>query len=299
MKTTRPDAVVQLEPGVRRVLAGNASPMTYWGTNTYIVGTGNVAVIDPGPLNEAHQATILNALSPGEQISHIFVTHAHVDHSPLASHLANAVDAPVFAFGDAKAGRSEIMQELAGGWTSGGGEGVDHDFSPDQLIKDGETVHGKSWALTAHWTPGHFCNHMCFEFGDAVFTGDHIMDWASSLVSPPDGDLTDFMASTRRLEALDARIFYPGHGNPVDNPKERARWLLDHRYGREAEILSALTKGAATARQLCRGIYHDTDPALLPAAERNVFAHLIDLTQSGRITPQGVLSLNSSFALTD
>ena len=266
-----------LEPGIRRVLAPNPSPMTYRGTNTYLLGEGAVAVIDPGPAIPAHLQAIVDALQPGERISHIFVTHSHLDHSPLAAPLSAATGAAIHAFGDSMSGRSALMESLARAGQAGGGEGVDSAFAPQVLLRDGASVAGKGWTLTALWTPGHFGNHLSFEFGDAVFTGDLIMGWASSLVSPPDGDLTAFMASTRRLAARDDRVFYPGHGAPVDEPKARAEALISHRLRREAEILSHLGPRPKDIATLACAIYTDTPARLLPAAERNVFAHLIDL----------------------
>lgn len=295
MNTNRPKTIEWLENGVRRVLAGNPSAMTHWGTNTYIVGRGMVAVIDPGPDNPAHLDAILAALEPGESISHIFVTHSHVDHSPLAAPLSAATGAPVLAYGNATAGRSKVMEQLANSGLAGGGEGIDHGFAPDMTLSDGQTTSGTTWDLTAHWTPGHLGNHLSFSFGDMVFTGDHIMGWASSLVSPPDGDLADFMGSTRKLADLGARVFHPGHGAPIDDPAGRANWLIGHRLSRRQAILRALSDGAADANGLTQQIYVDVAPALIPAAERNVFAHLIELVQSGDARHDGPLSLTCSF----
>lgn len=295
MNTKRPKVVEWLETDVRRVLAGNQSPMTHWGTNTYIVGRRQVAVIDPGPDNTDHLVNILGALEPGETISHIFVTHSHVDHSPLAAALSAATGAPVLAYGDATAGRSDIMGQLAKTGLVGGGEGIDHGFAPDKTLADGQTVMGENWELTAHWTPGHLGNHLSFSFGNSVFTGDHIMGWASSLVSPPDGDLTDFMASTQKLADLGARVFHPGHGAPVGDPEGRANWLIEHRLSRRESILTALTDGPADAKTLTRQIYNDVPAQLLPAAERNVFAHLIDLVQTSDATAQNNIALSARF----
>ena len=287
---------VTLEAGLRRVVADNPSPMTYRGTNTYLVGTGDIAVIDPGPESGAHMLAILAALQPGEQITHIFVTHSHVDHSPLARPLAEATGAPVLAFGDSFAGRSAVMDKLAADGLAGGGEGVDASFKPDVLLADGETVAGESWALRALHTPGHFGNHLSFVWGDAIFCGDLVMGWASSLVSPPDGDLTDFMASCQRLAAQDWRVFHAGHGAPIEAPNARLAWLIEHRLGREAQILAALNAGAATAEALARAIYTDTPPALLPAATRNVFAHLVDLHRKNRVQARPELSAEALFS---
>lgn len=292
-----PGVPVTLEPGVRRVLAPNPSPMTFRGTNTYLLGAGSIAVIDPGPAIPSHLDAILAALSPGERITHILVTHSHVDHSPLARPLAEATGAPVLAYGDSRAGRSADMERLAAEGLAGGGEGVDAAFAPDERLADGETVAGAGWSVTGLWTPGHFGNHMSFASGDAVFTGDHVMGWASSMVSPPDGDLTAFMASCRALLARRDRVFYPGHGGAVRDPAARLRWLLSHRESRTEQILSALAAGPAAIPELTARIYHDVDPALLPAAERNVFAHLIDLSRKGRVVPSPRLAVDARYAL--
>ena len=286
-----------LEPGLRRVLAPNPSPMTYRGTNTYLLGTKGIAVIDPGPADPAHLKAILAALGPGQSVSHIVVTHTHLDHSPLARELSRATGAPVLAFGDATAGRSAVMQELAQSGLMGGGEGIDADFAPDRSVEDGARIDGDGWTLEVIHTPGHIGNHISLGWNDVCFTADHVMGWASSLVSPPDGDLTDFMASCARLAARDWRAFYPGHGAPVTDPAARLDWLITHRKSREAAILQQLAQGPADAKELAGAIYADTPAALLPAATRNVLAHLVDLHGKGRVAPQGALHAEARFSL--
>jgi len=286
-----------LAPGLRRVLAPNPSPMTYWGTNTYLLGHGRLAVIDPGPDDAAHLAAILGALGPGQSISHIFVTHSHLDHTPLAPRLAAATGAPVLAFGAAGAGRSAVMERLARTGEIGGGEGVDAGFAPTRRLADGEEVAGDGWRITAHWTPGHFGNHMCFQSGDTVFSGDLVMGWASTLISPPDGDLTQFRAACARLARLAPARLLPGHGAPVADPAARIAWLLAHRQAREAAILRHLADGPSDADTLARRIYTDTAPALMPADARNVLAHLIDLMQTDRVAALSPLSRTTRFAL--
>jgi glyoxylase-like metal-dependent hydrolase (beta-lactamase superfamily II) len=286
-----------LEPGLRRIVAPNPSPMTYRGTNTYLLGSTDIAVIDPGPESPAHLEAILAAIEPGQRISHIIVTHTHLDHSPLARPLAARSGAEIWAFGPATAGRSPVMQGLAEAGLMGGGEGVDHDFSPDHTLTDGEMLESQGWALQALHTPGHIGNHLCLAWGDACLTADHVMGWATSLVSPPDGDLTDFMTSCEKLGARQWRVFYPGHGAPVTDPTARLDWLVAHRRAREASILEALTAGPATAEELARLIYTETPAALLGAARRNVLAHLVDLTGRGRVGPQGALQADARFSL--
>lgn len=285
-----------LAPGLRRILAPNPSPMTHWGTNTYLVGEREVAVIDPGPDHAGHMAEILRAAGAG-RISHILVTHAHLDHAPLARPLSRATGAPVLAYGGHRAGRSEVMQRLAAEGLAGGGEGVDAAFAPDETLADGVVVSGEDWTLTAHWTPGHFGNHLCFSWEGAVFTGDLVMGWASSLVSPPDGDLTDFMASCAYLQTLDAEVFHSGHGAPIDAPAERLDWLIGHRRDREAQILDALSHAPRTPSELTAALYSDTPVELHAAAQRNVFAHLVDLTGRGRVGAIPRLSPDATFML--
>ncbi len=286
---------VELEAGLRRITAPNPSPMTQHGTNTYLVGTSDIAVIDPGPHHEAHLRAILSALSPAQQITKIIVSHSHLDHSPLASPLSQVTGAPVLAFGDSTAGRSEIMSRLATEGLTGGGEGVDTAFQPDICLRDGDVIQGQGWSLEVLHTPGHLGNHVCLGWNNICFTADHVMGWASSLVSPPDGDLTDFMTSCERLKKRSWRVFYPGHGAAVTSPAARLEWLISHRLSREASILNALRDQPGTAASLTERIYTDTPTRLLPAAQRNVFAHLIDLYGKYMVTPDGSLTADATF----
>ncbi len=287
-----------LAEGLACVLAPNPSPMTFWGTNTYLLGKEALAIIDPGPNDPAHFDALLAAIA-SRPVTHVLLTHSHLDHSPMAAPLAKAVGAPVLAFGDSTAGRSAVMDQLARDGLTGGGEGIDRDFRPDVCLTDGETVSGPWGTLTAIHTPGHIGNHLCFQWNDVVFTGDHVMGWASSLVSPPDGDLTDFMASCVRLKDIQARAYYPGHGGPIHAPAERLDWLITHRLSREAQVLAALKTGPMEVVALTQQIYADVAPALLPAAARNVFAHLVDLSERGFVTAQPRLSQSAEFALTN
>jgi len=286
----------RLEPGVRRLVAPNPSPMTYRGTNTYLVGHRELAVIDPGPASEAHLEAILAALEPGQSISHIIVTHSHSDHSPLARPLAERTGAPILAFGGPQAGRSAVMAEIAASGLAGGGEGIDLGFAPDQTVEHGAVIEGDDWQLEVIHTPGHLGNHIALAMGDICFTADHVMGWATSLVSPPDGDLTDFMASCRRLRDRGWTTFHPGHGAPITDPAGRLDWLIEHRLSREAQILEALADGPSTTADLTRRIYTEVHPALLPAAERNVFAHLVDLTGQKRIETEHPLGIDAVFS---
>lgn len=279
-----------LAPGLRRVTAPNPSPMTYTGTQTYIVGEGRVTVIDPGPAMPAHLDAILATLQPGERVANILVTHSHLDHSPLARPLAEATGAPVLAAGPSEWGRSAVMTAL--GDAVGGGEGVDLDFTPDQQIAEGDNIDG----LRVLETPGHMANHLSFVWGDALFSGDLVMGWSTSLVSPPDGDMTAFFSSLEKLQVRTDQVYYPGHGDPVANPQARCAELIAHRRGREAQILSALSEtGPSSATTLARTIYTDVAPALLPAAARNVLAHLIDLTARARVASHSTIRADTLF----
>lgn len=287
----------QLQHGVRRILAPNASPMTYWGTNTYLVGQDAVAVIDPGPNDPAHLAAIQQA---APNITHIIVTHAHVDHTAGVAALAQAAGAPVYAFGPADRGQSDLMRALVAQGLTSGGEGVDRDFAPDVQLEDGQVIEGPDWQLQVIWTPGHIGNHISLRYGDAVLTGDHVMGWATSIVSPPDGDMGAFLASCDRLLAHSGdRVYYPGHGDPVTDPHDRVRWLIAHRKEREAQILSELRAGPMMPHQLVEIIYADIPKALFPAAERNVFAHLIDLHEREIVAVKGPVKVNQKFERTD
>lgn len=288
-----PGEVVWLGAQIRRIVAPNPSPMTFRGTNTYLLGRGEVTLLDPGPDSDAHFEAIEAALEPEERIGDILITHSHLDHSPLARRFRQ----PVYAFGTHLDGRSDVMIALDATGLAGGGEGIDAQFQPDHRIADGEIVEMSCGPVSAIWTPGHIANHMCFGFEDVLFSGDHVMGWATSLVSPPDGDLSAFMTSCARLQGHPARVFHPGHGAPVEAPQKRLSDLIGHRNGREAQILAALKDGPATIATLTERLYCEVPKALHPAAARNVFAHLIDLTSRGRVLPAPSLSFSATFQL--
>ncbi|MDT8853690.1 MBL fold metallo-hydrolase [Paracoccaceae bacterium Fryx2] len=291
-----PGRCLALELGLRRVLAPNPSPMTLWGTQTHLIGEGDVAVLDPGPALPGHLAAILAALRPGERIRHILVSHAHLDHSPLARPLAEATGAEVLAFGPATAGRSPQMQRLAEAGMAGG-EGVDHGFAPDRCLEDGERLEGDGWVLEAIHTPGHMGNHLCFAWGDRLFSGDHVMGWSSSLVSPPDGDMGAYLRALERLAARDWRVLHPAHGAPVPAPAARLAFLAEHRRQRETAILAALDEAPQrTLPALTARVYHDTPAALKPAAARNLLAHLIDLAERNLVIATPSLSADARFS---
>ncbi|MEJ8560675.1 MBL fold metallo-hydrolase [Yoonia sp. GPGPB17] len=287
---------VALAEDLTLVLAPNPSPMTYLGTNTYLLGNATLAVVDPGPDDPAHLQALKHAIA-GRPVSHILLTHSHLDHSPLSAALSAQTGAPIYAFGDSTAGRSTVMQQLARAGLAGGGEGIDHNFQPDKRLRDGEVLRATWGQIEAIHTPGHIGNHLCFAWRDAIFTGDHVMGWASSLVSPPDGDLTDFMTSCARLGTYEASTYYPGHGAPIAEPQARLNWLVSHRHNREAQILGALSEQPARVLDITLAVYHDIAPGLQAAAARNVFAHLVDLHQRGHVTARPDLSIAATFAL--
>jgi len=289
-----------LAPGLRVVTAPNAGPMTFTGTRSYLVGAGEVAVIDPGPDDPGHLAAIVAALAAGERIGTILVTHAHRDHSSGARALAARTGAPVLAHGDPAGGRSAAMAALAAAGGLGGGEGIDRRFRPDRAIGEGATVSGPGWTLTALHTPGHLGDHLSFAWAEAgaLFTGDTVMGWATPLISPPEGDLGAFRASLRRLAERGDAIYYPGHGPEVRNPRTLVAHILAHRSAREAAILDALARGPAAIPALVAEIYAATDPRLHPAAARNVLAHLIDLTERDLVEPEGTLTADATFRRT-
>ncbi|NOX72795.1 MAG: MBL fold metallo-hydrolase [Alphaproteobacteria bacterium] len=274
--------------------------MTFRGTNTYLLGEVDIAVIDPGPDHPAHLQAILGAVGAARKISHVFVTHSHVDHSPLARQLADMADAPVLALGDSWTGRSALMKRLSETAQLGGGEGVDADFKPDICLHEGEVISAREWSLGAITTPGHFSNHLCFDWieAHALFSGDHVMSWATTLVSPPDGDLTAFMNSLEKLQKRTAdQRYFPGHGAPLEDPHHMLAHQHAHRKSRESQILAALEDGAATPLALTGRIYTEIPEALIPMAARNVFAHLIDLVERNMARPLGPLSPEASFHL--
>ena len=270
--------------------------MTHTGTNTWLLSRGGrVVVIDPGPDLPAHRAAILAALEPGARVGAILVTHAHLDHSALVPSLAQATGAPVLAFGPEGTGQSPLMARLAAQGLGGGGEGLDLSFRPDERLADGQTLRLGGLEIEALHTPGHSANHLAFACEGLLFSGDHAMGWASSLVSPPDGDMGAYMASLRRLMERDWRRMLPGHGPEVEEPLTRLADLYRHRQTREAEVLAALAQGPADAPRLARAIYRETPPALIPAAERNVLAHLLDLSDRNRVTTPAPLTARSVF----
>ena len=270
---------IQLEPLVSRVLAPNASPFTYTGTQTHIVGDRDVAVIDPGPDDPAHLDALLRAIG-GRRVEAIVITHHHRDHSPAARPLAKATGAPIV-------GAAPFAPDYEGGRSDAA---FDRDYAPDHVLAEGEGVSGDGWTLTALATPGHTSNHLAFALPEtrALFSGDHVMGWSTSIVSPPDGDMADYMASLEKLMERDDRVYYPGHGEAVDNPQRLVRGMLGHRKQREGQILRLLRQGDdLTIAAMTARMYVGLNPRLLPAAERSVLAHLYDLRTRGLVREEG------------
>ena len=294
---TKPGDGGATQPAIRCVVAPNPSMMTQNGTNTYILGTGRVAIIDPGPAIDTHRTAILAALHPGESVSHILVTHAHLDHSGLAPSLSRALSAPVYGFGPAESGRTPAMQRLADLIPIGGGEGVDHAFIPDIAVADNERIGASTWEVQAIHTPGHMGNHLCFAAGDILFSGDHVMGWSTSLISPPHGDMTTYMDSLAKLARRSWSVFFPGHGAAVTDPSQRLAALIAHRRAREMALLAVLAQRPADIATLTRLVYPQIETRLVAAARRNVIAHLIDLEGRKLIAAAPVLGPDAVFSL--
>lgn len=284
---------VSVAPNVMRVTCANTGPFTFQGTNSYIVGSDTLAVIDPGPENDAHLQALLQAIN-GRTVSHIIITHTHIDHSPLAAHLKNHTGAKIVGSAPHFSAR-----ELHLGEVNALDASADRDYAPDAILADGELVEGSEWALQAISTPGHTANHLSFALNDTgiVFTGDHIMAWATSIVAPPDGSMNQYMDSLDKMLARDDRLYFPGHGGPVTSPKRFVRGLKTHRKMREGAILERLSKGDETIPEMVSQIYRSTDPRLHGAAGLSVFAQLEALIERGLVICDGDASLENRFKL--
>ncbi|MDH4412081.1 MAG: MBL fold metallo-hydrolase [Rhizobium sp.] len=274
---------VPVAEGVERLTAPNPSPFTFHGTNTYIVGDKSVCVIDPGPESDAHFEALMAALKDRE-VTHIAVSHTHRDHSPLARRLKAATGAVIVAEGPHRPSRPLFEGEL-----NPFAESSDTDFIPDIALADGQTVEGDGWRLTAVHTPGHTANHAAFALEDTgiLFSADHVMAWATSIVAPPDGAMADYMASLDRLLIREDRLYLPGHGGPVTEPQAFVRALRTHRRLRERAVLERIRKGDRLISDMVKVIYATTDPRLHGAAALSVLAHIEDLVEKGQITTDG------------
>lgn len=270
----------RVSPMIRRVVAGNPSAFTFHGTGTYIVGHGAVAVIDPGPLLDSHVDALVRALGR-ERVTHIVITHTHRDHSPAARPLKQATGAPTYGFGSHGSDRADGGGEVE--------EGADRDFVPDIRVRDGDRIEGDGWTLEAVHTPGHTSNHLCYALleENALFPGDHVMGWSTTVVSPPDGDMRAYMRSLERLRARSEEVFWPTHGPPIPEPRNFVAALLAHRHEREDQILACLAHDASTIPEMVEIMYADVGRHLHAAAARSVLSHLIHMAETGRVRCDG------------
>ncbi|MCZ4090007.1 MBL fold metallo-hydrolase [Sinorhizobium psoraleae] len=284
---------VTVADGVQRITVNNPGPFTFHGTNTYIVGRRSVAVIDPGPEDDAHFRALMAALD-GREVTHIAVSHTHRDHSPLARRLKAATGAIIVAEGPHRAARA-----LHAGETNPFAESSDMDFAPDITLPEGGRVDGDGWSLTAVMTPGHTANHAVFALDGTgiLFSADHVMAWATSIVAPPDGAMADYMASLEKLLQRDDRLYLPGHGGPVSEPGSFLRALRAHRKMRERSVLERIRSGDRKIPDMVKVIYATTDPRLHGAAALSVLAHLEDLVEQGRVETDGPPSLFGDYRL--
>jgi glyoxylase-like metal-dependent hydrolase (beta-lactamase superfamily II) len=288
-----PDTVKEVAPLVRAVAANNPSPFTFKGTVSYIIGRGKVAILDPGPDDDAHVAALLDAVR-GETVTHVFVTHTHRDHSPAVPKVKAATGAKVFAEGPHR-----LARPLHIGETRRLDASADMDFRPDVALADGETVSGDGWTVEALTTPGHTANHMAFAFkeSDLIFSGDHVMGWSTTIVAPPDGAMSDYMASLHKLAKRGEPLYLPGHGNPIRNAPRYVQHLIGHRLGREASILHRLGKGAADIPTIVKAVYIGLDPRLTGAAGLSVLAHMEELVARGAVLTDGPASITGTYRL--
>ena len=276
-----------VSPLIRRVVARNPGPFTLHGTGTYVVGHGRVAVIDPGPTLPEHIDALLHALR-GETIEQILVTHTHADHSPASAAVKQAAAAPTHGYGPHAAGAGPAVEE-----------GGDRAFVPDRVLRDGDTVSGPGWHLTAVHTPGHTSNHLCFALTEerVLFSGDHVMGWSTSVIAPPDGNMRDYLASLHKLLPRGDAIYLPTHGPAIPDPRTHVQAFIEHRREREAAILDRLAKGDTEISAIVRAVYVGLAPALLRAAGRSVLAHLIELVAEGRVASDGTPTVEARYRL--
>ena len=287
-------AVAQLSPLVQRVVANNPSPFTFLGTGTYIIGTTDVAVIDPGPDNDEHVEAINHALE-GRNLTHLVITHTHLDHSPAAAALKASHGAPTYGFGPHGAGQkpSSVEGEPVE-------EGADTAFVPDHPLEDGALLRGPDWTLEAVYTPGHTSNHLCYALKEenVLFSGDHVMGWSTTVVSPPDGDMAHYMASLQKLVERPEHTYWPTHGDAIEDPATFVPGLVTHRERREEQVLRALNQGLNTIPEMVTQMYQDVPSYLHPAAARSVLAHLIWLVEKGQVATDGAPGVLSHYRTT-
>jgi glyoxylase-like metal-dependent hydrolase (beta-lactamase superfamily II) len=280
--------LVTLSPLIRRVIAHNPSPFTFYGTGTYIIGRGEVAVIDPGPDLPEHVAALRRALA-GERVSHILITHTHADHSPATPALQAATGAASYGFGPHPSGEEGVEA------------GADIPFQPDHLLHDGDSISGTGWTLDVLHTPGHISNHLCFALREehAFFSGDHVMGWSTTVIVPPHGHMGAYLRNLERLLDRDDAIFYPTHGAPIERPQDFVRALIAHRHNREAEVVSCLRQGIGAIDDIVARLYRDVPRHLHAAAAQSVRAHLIHLAEAGRVATEETTTGQPTYLLTD
>ena len=265
-----------LTPFIRRIIANNPSGFTFRGTGTYVIGHGDVAVIDPGPLMDDHIEALKNNLKD-ERVTHILITHTHMDHSPAAEPLKKYWGAKTYGYGAHGAGKLEAGVQVE--------EGGDMSFRPDVIVRDGDVIEGNGWTMECVYTPGHTSNHMCYALKEekALFTGDHVMGWSTSVISPPDGDMTQYMNSLALLLERDDEIYWPTHGTCIKDVKTYVRAFIDHRLERESQILDCLGQGYQKIADMVPVMYTETDPRMYGAAARSVLAAMMRLVDTGRV----------------
>lgn len=280
----------RLSDRVRRIVAPNPGPFTYTGTGVYIIGNADVAVLDPGPVRDDHRDALNKALQ-GERVSHVFVTHHHLDHSPMAPVMAKEYDCHVH-------GHPPAIQIPSGGEVRMEA-GDDVGFKPDVEIQDEQVFKGPDWTIKALHTPGHTSNHMCYalEEENILFSGDHVMAWSTSVVSPPDGDMGDYIEQLERIRAMKFDRLWPTHGPAVDNPEEFLTAYIQHRLERERQILAEMNAGQTRIKAMVSSMYADVDKRLHPAAAHSVLAHMIHLVKKGVVTTTGTPGLDNEYRL--
>ena len=281
----------QLLPNVRRVIANNPGPFTYTGSGTYLIGETQIAVIDPGPDNGVHLDALITAIG-SSRVSHILITHTHSDHCGGAMKFAAMTGAPIFGLGPHPVRKQEFDAPALD-------EGADYTYKPDEIIGDNAVLECEEWRIEAVHTPGHLSNHLCFALPEhkALFTGDHMMGWATTVIAPPDGDMGDYLASLDKLLARDDDIYLPTHGAPIKNPRQFTRAVKTHRLMRDAQILDQLKKDRSRIKEIVTAMYADVDPRLHGAAGLNVFAHLIRLVTIGKVVCDGKPGMKSEYSL--
>jgi glyoxylase-like metal-dependent hydrolase (beta-lactamase superfamily II) len=285
-----PGKSVKLSRNIRRILCNNPGPFTFKGTSTFIVGEGEVAIIDPGPQDDAHLAALLDAVGR-DTISHIFVTHTHADHSPLAAKIKARTGARTYGFGPHGSGRGKTGTRLDAG--------ADRDFIPDVRLRHGDIVSGRGWTIEAVYTPGHTSNHMAYALKEekTLFCGDHVMAWATSVIAPPDGHMGQYLQSLRLLLDRDDEIYHPTHGPSPGDPKSLVRAYLAHRRMREEAILNRLAQGDSRIDDIVRANYAGIDPRLHGAAALSTLAHLEYLVEQGRVETEGPAAIDGTYRL--